>query len=240
MKRTTLVLGGILALGLVANTFAQTTNVYSRNAVGYINLSLPKGWTPVAVPLSDATSPLTVEKVFGTNVPELASLYFFRTSLQNYRSITYSPLDGGWIDDETGDPAGGTEMPRSQGVWINLPDMGAGAKLGLSIVGEVPGQGSVTTGVSVATGFALICYPYPTPMAFTNTTLSVGATDGDSVYAWKVGGGYTSGTYSLADGGWIDDETGDPLAMVFEPGRSYWYRTTSGRTAIENKPYLWP
>jgi hypothetical protein len=242
MKKTALVLGGILSLGLVATTFAQTTtNVYSKNAVGYVNLSLPKGFTPVAVPLTDSTVPLTVTKVFGTTIPDGTSLYFYNSTLQKYRTITYSVPDGGWIDDETGDPAANTELPRNQGLWVNLPDMGEDVKLNVSIVGEVPSaQNAATTEVSVANGFALICYPYPTSTLFTNTTLSIGAVDGDSIYAWKTGGGYASGTYSPSDGGWIDDETGEPLGLMLQPGRSYWYRASAVRVAAETKPYNWP
>jgi hypothetical protein len=236
MKRTALVLGGILSLGLVATTFAQTTtNVYSKNAVGYVSQVFSPGFTLASVQLSGSDTPLTIDNVFGQSLPPDSRLYFFTPPSGPYALYLYygAPYNG-WYD-EYDNPSGSIPVPRGIGFWVKVP-----SATNVSVVGEVPSaQTAATSGVDVVNGFTLFSYPYPVNRALTNSVFNTSANDGDRIYAWD-GSGYKLYLYYGAPyNGWYD-EYDNPADLILEVGKSYWYKSGAARRINETKPYLWP
>jgi hypothetical protein len=232
MKRTALVLGGILSLGLVATTFAQTTtNVYSKNAVGYISLSLTNEFTLLCIPLEKtAGMPLAIDDVF-PYMKDNTVLYLFNPSTDRYREFTY--YEGfGWYEGEL--PGGTNTLARGVGFWLRLKN----TTTNLSVVGEVPSSGSSsTTTVSIASGFSIVAYPFPVARLLSQTEIGKNATDNDVVYVWN-GKGYTEYTYYNTYGWYEGENPADPMLY---PGTSFWYSNKgSQRSADEPKPYVWP
>jgi hypothetical protein len=229
MKKTALILGGMLALSLVATTLAQTTtNVYSKNAVGYVNMNLPTGFTLISAQLSSSTGSLTLDQVFGTTLPDSSVVFVFTPPSGPYKGYYY--YDGmGWVDDAFA-PAGTTALERTKGFWVNVA-----STTNVAVVGEVPSAS--TTSVAVTSGFALFAYPYPTPMALTNSTFNSSAHDSDIIYAWN---GASYAQYQYFDGmGWVDDSF-SPATLVLQTGKGYWYYSDANRNVDVSKPYLWP
>lgn len=235
MKKTALVLGGLLSLSLVVNTFAQTTtNVYSKNAVGYVNLKLTNEFSLISVPLLKSSSgSLQIGDLLPT-APLYTILYFFNPTTQAYDEYTYYGGTDGWRDLLWNDVST-VAIPRGVGLWIGFVT----DKTDLSIVGEVPGASvGTTTVLSLMDGFSLISYPYPVSRKLSETKLGQTPSLYDIVYLWD-GAKYLEYTYYGTDG-WRDGLYA-PVDPVLDPGAGFWYFTFSGsKDVTETKPYDWP
>lgn len=145
--------------------------VYSVNAVGYVNLSLPAGFSIIANPLNNGENKLSA--VIPT-APEGATLFKFTGGgFDNDPPIYFSsPEFTGWFQSAS-DVANYTLKP-GEGVFISLPSAQT-----MTFVGEVP-QGTLTT--AVPTGFSLVSSQVP--QASDLTTLGFSPVDGDTVYQW--------------------------------------------------------
>jgi hypothetical protein len=232
MKKTAMVVGGMLALGLVTNGFGDTpTNVYSQNAVGYINIPLTNSFTLMSVQLgSGPASTLTIGNIFPT-AHEGTTMYVFDTNTGTYFSFLYS--GGQWYDMQTWLDGSTQKVERGVAFWVAW----TGSSTNLNITGEVPGSLVATTPVNIANGYALLSYPYPTATLLSATQIGANAQDGDEIFVWT---GTQYKIYGRFGGSWSDYDTWLIVDPMLNPGQGFWYKSGTQRTINETKPYNWP
>lgn len=222
MRTKTLALSAILGALGAASAVAQT-NVYSINAVGYINLVLPKGFSIICNQLTTTNN--TVAGVFQNNAGngfqwDGCTVFKYNPGDGHYdqTDIASSSYSSGWV-------SGGTmTLNPGEAIWFNN---GTGHIATNTIVGTVP-QGTNT--VNIISGFQMIASPVPfsgdvvTNMGFTNYTL------GSILYTFNNSSGHYS-TYISSSSGtsgymnqWIG---GDPQASI---GQGFWFRSNPGPT----------
>jgi hypothetical protein len=224
MRTKTMLLSALLgALGSVS-VMAQT-NVYSLNAVGYINVTLSPGFNIVSCPLW-ATDPSgatdnTISNLFGVNT---------NGQYKKWQIYGWDPTSSppGFLD-ESGTPAGwvagGTQtINPGQAVWVENP---SNATYTVTFVGTVP-TGLVTN--PIYPGYNLISTIVPASgdivtnsiMNYTNTP-----TKKDTVYTYNpLTTNFT--TYSAAGNPATWVATGDPILPSV--GGGFWYESQSTAT----------
>jgi hypothetical protein len=199
MRTKTLLLTAAFAAASVATSMAQ---VYSVNAVGYVNISIP------IHPTASATFALISNPLNGTNnllstilpaPPEGTSVYLFRGGSFEIRGYSF----GAWDGEST--------INHGEGFFVGL-DPAAPNPTVLTFVGEVP-QGTLNNPIPV--GFSLRASIVPQAGALQGN-LGLVPSEGDTVYKFNVATqGYTISGYSFGD--W---DNGDPQIAV---GESFWY-----------------
>jgi hypothetical protein len=136
--------------------------VYSVNAVGYVNLTLGRGYSMIANPLNNGSNALSQ---ILPNVPDNTQILKFDAAQQKFSTTVNGFVAGaGWFPD-------GTLRP-GEGAFINLPDPAT-----ITFVGEVP-QGNLSQAVPV--GFSIQASQVPQTGRLT-TDLLFPATDGDQL-----------------------------------------------------------
>jgi hypothetical protein len=166
MRTKTLLLTAALLVAGAASSMAQ---VYSVNAVGYVNLSLPKGFTMINhqfVQPSYKIKDVIPSAVGGTIV------YKFNNP-GGYDITIFDEFDLVWDKPDMNLNLGG-------GFFINPP-----APMTLTFVGEVP-QGTLNT--PTPTGFNMVSSQVP--QAGTATALGLVGDPGDILYQFSNVGGY--------------------------------------------------
>jgi len=163
--------------------------VYSVNAVGYVNLVIPAGFSINANPLNSQTN--TVPNLFasaptGTSVYKLVNGTYAQTSLGR----------GGWSDVTM------TLVP-GQGFFVNAP-----SQFTNTFVGEVM-QGSLTN--SFPAGFSLLGSQVPQAGGL-QTALGYNPVAGDTVYTFN---GTTYNTITFGRAGWTPAEPSISVGQGF-------------------------
>lgn len=196
MRTKTLLLTAALGVAAAATTMAQ---VYSVNAVGYVNVTLVKGWNMIANPLQNQTDN-SVPGLFG-DMPLGTTVYKWNGT--GFDSAT--SLGGGdWI-------YGGPEFTvvPGDGIFVFVPADAETAPT-VTFVGEVP-QGDASN-MNVKAGFQLIASKVPQAGKVT-TDLKFPGDIGDTVYKWN-GSGYDSYT-CLGGTDWLPEEPSVAVAQSF-------------------------
>jgi len=175
MRTKTLLLTAALVAAGAASSMAQ---VYSVNAVGYINLSIPKGFSIIANQLN-ASPNNQISTVLG-NPSKAVVAYTFRNATGDYTINGYDPDFQSW-DDPTQVIAPGT------GVFINNPTVG---NVAITLVGEVP-QGALST--PVPHGFSLVASQVPQAGLIQTDLGYTPSSTGDTVYRFNN----ATGTYLI-------------------------------------------
>jgi len=222
MRTKTLALSTMLSMLGTASLVAQT-NVYSINAVGYINVNLPIGYSIVACQLQTGTN--TVANLFNNT----AGAY------KGCKVLKYNPANGHYDQNDiaqsssytTGWVGGGTmTLNPGEAIWF---DNGTGHVTSTTFVGTVP-QGTNT--VVIHTGFQMLSSPVPfsgdliTNMGLTNYVLGAKVETFNSANQPP----YTS-YISTSSGGqgymnqWLP---GDPQVAV---AQGFWYDSPPGATS---------
>jgi hypothetical protein len=223
MRTKTLALSALLGMLGTASLVAQT-NVYSLNAVGYINLSVPPGFSIIACQLQTGTN--TVGSLLNnvSGAYNGAKIYKWIPANKGYDIDTGDNTFG---DAATGwDNAGIDTMNPGEALWFDNPNSTA---MTITFVGTVP-QG--TNNVSIPKGFSMISSPVPfSGDVVTNMGLQ-NYNDLDKVYAYiPANTNYQIYNVDLTFGSagynsqW--DPPGDPQANV---GQGFWYDATSAFT----------
>jgi hypothetical protein len=215
MRTNTLLL--TLAIGAVsaATSMAQ---VYSVNAVGYVNVTVRPGFNQICAPMK--TTDRTLEGLIpaASNPQADGATYYKFVPGSGY---TINTLDisgvGGW------DPSGAETIPLGSGGFLLNPNASA---FTLTFVGEVA-QGTLTHTQPV--GFSFISSYVPQSGRIT-TDLQITPGDGDTVYQYQNDGvnpvGYLINTYDLSGvGGW------DPNEPILEVGKSVLITSPTGFTS---------
>jgi hypothetical protein len=192
MRTKTLLLTAACAvLGTVA---ASAQSVYSVNAVGYVNVTLPKGWSIVANPLNTTNN--VISNVLA-NLPDNTMIYAWTGSA--YKQVVYYS-DGTWDGD-----AAPLAFAPGTAVWIKN---NSGAVTTVTFVGEVP-QGSLTNAITV--GYSLKGSIVPQSGAL-DTVLGYTPSDLDLILLYR-NGAWASFNYYAGDG-W--DTSSAPVPAVGE------------------------
>jgi len=219
MKTKALLLAAAFAAAGAATSMAQ---VYSVNAVGYVNTTLKAGFNLVSNPLTAADN--TIGKLFLNiqgGVPDGTTVYKFKNG--NFLISKYDELDGFYSGSATAE----TTLP-GEGVFVKIP--GGTADKTVTFVGEVKQN---TTTVSIPPGFSIISSPVPQALKFDaakntdGTTATFPVTDGDTVFQYDRGtANYKVFKYDSLDGFFT------PALPVIPVGEAvfYLYRGTSTAT----------
>jgi hypothetical protein len=162
MRTKTLLLTA--ALGAVGLTSSVAQQVFSVNAVGFVNVAVPPGFSMIANPLNAPTN--TVPALFA-GVPDGTTIYKFDGT-----SYSVNSLDLG----EWGNPA--QTLVPGEGAFIRNPGT---TPFTVTFVGEVM-QGSLSN--PIPAGFSIKSSQVPQSAAL-DTVLGFPAADGDIVYQFS-------------------------------------------------------
>lgn len=256
MRTKTLALSALLGLIGSASLMAQSTNVYSLNAVGYINVTLYPGYNIITCPL--ICSP---DNTLNTLLNNSNGQYQVKNVGPIKAGLFYSYQNGvGFVATDSADTAattnangwalGGTEslMPGQGAYFYNPGTPGTGTNMYATWVGQVPQNGQYNMTNSLPPGYNIVGSIVPTSgdiitnsiMAVTNVT----PTKFDTVYVFDptysgsgttqwgyTGGGGATRVWSTATG-WNEANTAsDPTtASVYE---GFWYFNNS-KTVTNN------
>jgi hypothetical protein len=215
MRTKTMLLSALLGTLGSVSLMAQSTNVYSQNAVGYINVTIQPGFNIVSCPL--ICSP---DNTLNTLMPNASGLFkgwsvYFNTKGQGYTQ-TETGAKTSWA-------SGGTNV-ISPGSAVFVRNT-SGSNVTVTFVGQVP-QGLMTN--VLVPGFNLVGSIVPTSgnLVTNPITQLTNAVKGDTVYVSDPINGYTSpgGTYVAAkNGGWA---TGQPVVPNVAEG--FFYQNNNG------------
>jgi hypothetical protein len=210
MRTKTLLLTAALAAAGIATSKAQ---VYSVNAVGYINTTLSPKFNLVANQLDNKNGNI-IKDVFKNITPTLPNaLTIYKFVNGAYKLAKYDDL----ALDFLGDAATLSANP-GEGVFVNVPGT---ANLTVTFVGEVP-QGNLST--PLPKGFSIVSSQVPQAGDATTLGLKAVAQQGDVMYKWdKAGQKYLPSKF--------DDLVGDFLTpLTFDVGEAFFYSSASAKT----------
>jgi hypothetical protein len=227
MRTKTLLLVAAATVAGLASSMAQA--VYSVNAVGYVNTTIPgNSFMMISNPLNAATN--TLNALFASQVPDNFAIYIYQpasgtTPGKYLPAQTLDPLDKTFPDGDT------IKLNPGQGAFVRNP---IATPVTVTFVGEVP-QGPLTT--PLFAGFQIVSSQVP--QAGTPTQLGLTGTPGDAIYQWNA----TTGKYIVSQfdelaSQFISTSTGNE--PVINVGEAFWLsKTSSGswnRTFSVNTP----
>ena len=185
MKTKALLAAGLMIAASAASSLAQT--VYSVNAVGFVNVTFPPGFTIANNPLVAATN--TVSALF-PNLAVLSQVFKFDPATGGFNSSTYLG-SGLWTTP------GMTLVPGEAYFLKNT----ATTNVVVTFVGNVS-QGTLTT--QLPAGFSMASSQVP-QSGLVATDLQLPAGSLDAVYTFDSVNGYTGYTY-LGSSIWVPSE----------------------------------
>jgi len=207
MRTKALLLAAAFAAAGVATSVAQ---VYSVNAVGYVNVNLATGFNMVANPLDAGAGNNTVGQLFSNiqgGVPASTRVLVFNPSTGGYTTAQYSASQSAWLPPS----AAALEVKVGEGVFVFVP-ASAGAKV-LTCVGEVM-QGTLNNPLPL--GFSIKANMVP--QAGKPDTFGLQGTAGDRIFRFnKATGGYSNFTFSNSQQTWL------PALPAIEVGEAFFY-----------------
>ena len=228
MKKTLVIALGLAVLA--GGAFAQTNQVLSRNAVGYIKQTTVKSnFFLVTNPFNDINGgPVTVTNLIGNQVPNGTVVMLWDPSGQEYRFETRSA--GLWIP-------GTNRIGPGRGFWLKMATTASHSNnYQVYLMGEVPDKFTLPSNtMAVLPAFNLIANPYPVTTPYTSLVASLPPRNGDVGILWDA----ANQAYvfeSRSAGLWI------PGTNMLSPGQGFWYKSsrTSNMTLTVTKPYTWP
>lgn len=225
----------VAALGLAVATsaFAQTNQVLSRNAVGYIKTTTePNKIYLLSAPfvnIVDGTDKHSLTNLLA-GVPNGTIVSAWDDAAQTYVSYSKSAR-GVWLGD-----APTSKVVRGASFFVKIPAT-AGTN-DLYIMGEVPDATTApTTTQSRAAGITFSSHPYPVAVSLTGTAFAVAAPNNTIVSVWDSGAqAYVSYSKS-ARGVWLGDA---PTATVAAGQGLIIKSAAAASNWTETKPYTWP
>jgi hypothetical protein len=222
MRTKTLLLTAALSFAAIATSMAQ---VYSVNAVGYVNKVLPSGFSLIANQLTR-----TPDMKLDTLLPGVPT----ESLVQKYNSATglYSTdiFDGtSWLDNDSGAASTTTLSPGEGFFFYNASN--PAADITVTFVGEVP-QGDV--GMTLpALRFSLIASKVPQVITLSPT---VGFPHvPEALFMSFVNGNYVT---LINDGTeWLNNDTGTPTPATAQVGEGFFLYNSGGPTGTD--PLNW-
>jgi len=196
MRTKTLLLTAALCAAGAATSMAQ---VYSVNMVGYINQSIPAGFSLIANHLNNSPDNRVIS-LFPTP-PEGTVVFKFNPATDLFTNARF--VDGAWENDLT------ITLGPGEGAFINAP-----TAFTQTFVGEV----ALSSSVNVADGFSIASSALPQSLPISQAppaglAFPVGA--GDQIFRFNPATDlYTM--HRFVDGEW---EGGEPVPAI---GESFW------------------
>lgn len=184
----------------IAGIASSSAQVYSVNAVGYVNVAIPPGFSMIANPLDAANNALP--SIF-QNPPDGLTVYKFNPTT-GFAQSTFDQLIGEWSD-----PA----MTLAPGEGAFVRNVGT-TRYTNTFVGEVK-TGTLTT--SLSRGFSIASSQVP-QSGDLKTVLGFPDFDGATIYRFSnaVNNYLPTATFDTLVGGW------DPAAPVPGVGEAFW------------------
>jgi hypothetical protein len=204
MRTKTLLITAAIGAAAAVATQAQ---VYSVNAVGYINLQINAGFNIVANQLDAGDN--TVANILA-GVPGGTTVYTFGPG--GYTINAYDADFEEWEDATM-------ELTPGMGFWVKSPE-----DLTVTLVGEVP-QGTLT--LPLVAGFNLVSSIVP-QAGLISADLGMPVEGGDTVYTFDTAGGYTIFAYDA------DFEEWDPSEPMIEVGQGFWVKAASTKDWVRD------
>jgi hypothetical protein len=181
MKAKAIFAAGLVLAAAVAQSSAQT--VYSVNAVGFVNLVFPPGFSLASNPLEGSNN--SVSNLF-TSVPNGTSVFKFDSAAGTYVGSTF--LFGSWNNPTM-------QLVPGEGFFFKNP---SATTLTNTFVGNVK-QGNLTTPLSA--GFSLVSSQVP-QAGLVTTDLGLPISNAESVFKFDsatqsyTGGSFLFGSWS--------------------------------------------
>jgi hypothetical protein len=219
MRTKTLLLTAALSAAGLVTSMAQ---VYSVNAVGYVNKTVPgNGWAAWGNPLNGTNNSLNTILSLPAGY-DGCNVYRFDPPSQAYLdSIAW--IEGfGWFSPSDPDPT----ISPGEGFFFQN---GAGQPLTVTFVGEVP-SGTLNNPVIGGNRWSIRSSMVPKglrlgdtdPATGTANTLAFSAADGDNVYIFDTATQAYLDSYAYIAGfGWFSPSDPDPDGPLIEPGSSF-------------------
>jgi hypothetical protein len=204
MKTKTSILAALVAMAGSASLMAQ---VYSLNVVGYVNTTLPSGFSIISNPLNASTNKLST---LIPSPPVNSQVYRFGSG--GYTSSSYALDDNdvlNWSVD--------FDISPGEGFWFKNP---TASSITNTFVGEVP-QGTLVN--PVPANFSLKSSIVPQSAAVT-ATMNYLPNIGDIIYFFR-NGAYTRYDYALDDNDVPNWAPNDPVPNV---GEGFWIFNSTG------------
>jgi hypothetical protein len=180
--------------------------------VGYINQSIPSGFSMIANQLNNSPDN-KVTTLFPTP-PNNTSVFKFNQASGGYVSIQF--LGGAWEGDDVD-----MTLNPGEGIWINPP-----TAFSTTFVGEVV----LSSSISLTPGFQIVSSALPQSLPLTGTPpagLGFPVANGDETYQFdRASGGYKANSY--LGGAWEGDDNGNPPTPAI--GESFWVRTAAAKS----------
>jgi hypothetical protein len=206
--KTLLLTASIMAAGLGAS-MAQ---VYSVNAVGYVNLPVVAGYNLIANPLNGSNN---VISTILPSAPDQATIFIWNKAAQLFlQSDTYQnfpPPDNGWYDGD-GNPSTKSIPPGSAFYFVSP------VATTLTFVGEVP-QGNLTNGIVANYGF----YSSIVPQSASLASMSFPVVDQMALFYFnpatqRYNQSIVYQDFPPPDNGWYDGD-GNPVVPALTVGQ---------------------
>ena len=204
MRTKTLLLTAALSAAGLATSMAQ---VYSVNAVGYVNISVPaNGLAIVGVPLNGTNNQLNTTMPLPAG-SDGCTIYRFDVPSQNYLDAI-NWFDGfGWFSPTDPTPT----VNPGEGIWLQNTTP---APLPVTFVGEVP-QGTLNNPIPGGNNLKLASSIKPVAAPIGDTTLPASllfpAADGDTLFIFDTAiQNYKEAYNYFAGFGWFSANTDDP------------------------------
>jgi hypothetical protein len=191
MKAKALLAAGLLMAAGVASSSAQT--VYSVNAVGFVNVACPPGFSLIANPLAAATN--TVVALF-PNAASGTQVFKFNPATGGFVSTTFSSFLGAWTDPTV-------TLDPGEGFFYKNP---GATTVTNTFVGNVQQSTSGPLVTTLNSGFNLVSSQVP-QQGLVSTDLGLPNDSGTTVFTFSnAANGYTSFAFSSFLGGWTPSE----------------------------------
>jgi hypothetical protein len=215
MRTKTLLATAVLSAAGVATSMAQ---VFSVNAVGYINVSVPPGFSLIANQLNNGDNKVTT---LIPTAPGGTTIYKFTGS--GYDILTFDDLENAWLPAAL---AGTMTLSPGEGAFIRNVTQNP---IPLTFVGEVP-TGNLTN--AIPAGFSI--RSSQVPQAGTLTDLGFPAKPNDTVYQFNTTNGqYVINTFDELDNAWLPAVPTVAVAEAFfvrKAAADVWARTFNVNT----------
>jgi hypothetical protein len=193
MRTKALLLSAALVAAGVATSMAQTSNVYSLNIVGYINVPFQKGYNLLASQL-DVDGVDNISTVLSNGVPDGAQYFTLTSTGFDPNSPTYDAGSGAWLDNSFNNAT--NVVKPGQAFLLFSPNISGT----ITLVGQVS---SSTNTFPVLAGYGF--YGEMAPAATDLVTAGFPSIDGAQFFTLNGNTYVQNGTYDVGSGAWLDN-----------------------------------
>jgi hypothetical protein len=234
MRTKTVLLSTLL--GALGSVSVMAQNVYSLNAVGYINVSIPPGWSILTCPL--ITSP---DNTLNTLLPNTSNQYggpaangnpAFHTEVYAFSGGVYTLIESAvsTAANASGWSQGGADISLTPGSAVFIYNPLATAETA-TWVGTVP-SGSQTNVLIPGWNLVGSIVPASGDIVTNSITDFTGANKQDNVYTYDpVAQNFDIFSYTPALGGWTSSGVRTDPATTNVTQGFFYYNTTTFQTA---------